>query len=887
MLKRCLSVFAFLALLGSRDLLANACASNLAGATGNWTTAGTWTTCGGVAPAATDTCTITAGDTVLIDAATAVCGVTTINGTVIGQETALPAHLLVITADGSNGSADLTIGATGTLRLRKNNRIAFDTNNGAGTDTGANVLVTSGGKLDAQGEIFQTTIAAITAIDGDAGCGTTGRKYTITPAAGIGNAQAKGRVVFMSGQGEARQLEIVSASAGAFVVCTDYPDASSGTDTTGGQRLTPHQALLGAPVLPVGKHSVPILGGNASCTAAATPYRCCTGADAGTCSPTVTTLGSGVNEGDPHVGDKIAIVQDVWFYVSAATDSPPKGFVIVAGNPSGTSPMPIFRGVNFANLGIANQGGQRGIHAQALNNATVTSNFEFNNVHDYTATHEQVDIIGGHDYKVQWNAGHDGRVGSSTAGAVFAVSSSTACTGSCANIEMSHNVLYRTFSDGLLISDNASGVHNTNVRISKNLIYSLCVATTGECLAIQLGFCDKSLAANNVIYDIGSGDNGGGQAIALGAGNAGLDSATLDNWAVNSYVTSLPIIYGQQNNTNWWAATHNYVSNVRSYAAYLDGPLYSNVAKNVGLTHDATYVSCYRDPVESKGNFCLPQDVNDTAHYAAADCDGAGDVGCGAMGIWVSNASDGDANQHKAVITDNLIVGPFTNTLTTPRMIYGAFTGAIDFNLDIDHNTMDGRGSGATAGVDLGDFTNPASPITINARDNVAWHFNNAGNIYKCSANGNVTDNAGASYISTGVLTTEKVLAGVSGTCTTTGTQTIIHTSSGFRDRAAIAGELTPDYNWLAGNSALTAGASPAGSPIGVRALRFNCDRLSKPWSGMIQCDGSMPVPICNDSAGCIDTDQDGIVDLYDNCKFVPNPSQYDSNGDGKGDACL
>jgi len=882
-IKKILAVLTFAFALGSTDALANACASNLAGATGNWTTAGTWTACGGVAPAATDTCTITAGDTVLIDAATAVCGVTTINGAVIGQETALPAHLLVITADGSNGSCDLTISATGTLRLRKNNRIAFDTNNGAGADTGANVCVTNGGLIDAQGEIFQTTIAAITAIDGDAGCGTTGRKYTITPAAGIGNAQAKGRVVFMSGQGEARQLEITSVAAGAFVVCTDYPDASSGTDTTGGQRLTPHQALLGAPVLPAGKHSVPILGGNASCTAAATPYRCCTGADAGTCSPTVTTLGAGVNEGDPHVGDKIAIVQDVWFYVSAATDSPPKGFVIVAG---GNNPMPIFRGVNFANPGITNQAGQRGIDARTLNNATISPNFEFNNYHDYTATHEQIDIIGGHDYKIQWNAGHDGRVGATSVGAVLSFNSSTACTGSCANIEMSHNVIYRTFSDGMFVGDNATGVRNTNVRVSKNLMYSSCVETTGECQGVQVGFCDKCLVANNLVYDVGNGDNSSGQAIALAAQNAGLDSATLDNWAVNIGIDTSPVIFGQQNATNWFAATHNYISNVKAYTAYGFGPFYSNVAKNIGLTHDATYVSCYRDLVEAKGNFCMPQDVNDTAHYAAADCDGVGgDVGCGGVGIWITNAADGDANKRKAVITDNLIVGPFTNTLITPRLIYGAFNSTIDFNLEIDHNTLDGRGSGVTAGIDLADPPNPSSPITINARDNAAWHFNNAGNIYKCSANGNTTDNAGASYISTGVLTAEKVLTGVSGTCTTTGTQTIIHTSSAFRDRAALAGELTPDYNWITGSPALTAGASPVGSPMGVRALRFNCDRLRAPWSNMINCDGSMPVPICNDSR-CNDSDGDGIVDLLDNCKFVFNPSQYDANGDGVGEAC-
>jgi hypothetical protein len=54
----------------------------------------------------------------------------------------------------------------------------------------------------------------------------------------------------------------------------------------------------------------------------------------------------------------------------------------------------------------------------------------------------------------------------------------------------------------------------------------------------------------------------------------------------------------------------------------------------------------------------------------------------------------------------------------------------------------------------------------------------------------------------------------------------------------------------------------------------------------MVAFDGSMPVTICNDAAGCLDTDGDGVIDLHDNCKFVFNPSQYDSDGNGRGDAC-
>lgn len=36
----------------------------------------------------------------------------------------------------------------------------------------------------------------------------------------------------------------------------------------------------------------------------------------------------------------------------------------------------------------------------------------------------------------------------------------------------------------------------------------------------------------------------------------------------------------------------------------------------------------------------------------------------------------------------------------------------------------------------------------------------------------------------------------------------------------------------------------------------------------------------------CKDPDGDGILSLYDNCRFDPNPDQADCDGDGVGDAC-
>jgi hypothetical protein len=39
-------------------------------------------------------------------------------------------------------------------------------------------------------------------------------------------------------------------------------------------------------------------------------------------------------------------------------------------------------------------------------------------------------------------------------------------------------------------------------------------------------------------------------------------------------------------------------------------------------------------------------------------------------------------------------------------------------------------------------------------------------------------------------------------------------------------------------------------------------------------------------SNSCTDPDGDGIVNLYDNCDYAPNPNQANCDGDGLGDAC-
>jgi len=72
------------------------------------------------------------------------------------------------------------------------------------------------------------------------------------------------------------------------------------------------------------------------------------------------------------------------------------------------------------------------------------------------------------------------------------------------------------------------------------------------------------------------------------------------------------------------------------------------------------------------------------------------------------------------------------------------------------------------------------------------------------------------------------------------------------------------------------AGWTVDGQPIGQPCEQPDC--------GNVACCSGVPCPTARPETP--DSDHDGVPDAFDNCLDVPNPWQYDSNGDGIGDLC-
>ena len=863
-----------------RLVLANACATVSACATTpcDWNTAGSWTSCGGVVPLATDTCSIGATHTVILSTDAKVCGATTVSGTLIYDE--------VSTGRDANGyrtltiTGNVTIANGGIVRMRAGHRLGFD------TTAAARVLdVLDGGLLDVQGTIVETSIGTFVDADADTDCaaaGTVGRKYTITPVTGINVAKKTGRVIFESGKARNRQLEIRLITATTFSVCTDTADATSGSDTTGGQRLTPHAnrayfctgasaptacctgANAGAtcPVHPLNQHTEPAAWNtqNPECTALFTPYPCCTGANTGFCTPIT-----------PAVGDKIAIIYDAAIFQAAGSN----GYRINGALGPGNDPMPIFRAANIANAGTPSAGSTTGIEFYAKTTSTLTPDIEYVNFHDFKGPIDAWRYHGVKSLTVKWSAFHDVTTvaGQATQGDTqamlgFAATTSGGVSRPLANVSVQDSVFYRSMGVNLHLNETAI-LPALGLKVLRNLFYEGCISN-GECFALQVDGSDGAEVAFNVGFDFYRLDTTPGAAVLSASG---LGASIHDNWIVNAGNggiggTSGSTTIAQQQGTGY---THNYISNIKSHGMNM-GQQFSNLVRNYGLAQTNNGISGSLNPIAAEGNFILG--VED-AIRGTADCTGSNR--CAPHGIRLFNF-DGNTNRKAVTATDNFIVGMDSVGGNLGRCIIHDgidYLGSndVDFDTTFDHTTCDGRGRDVL-GVTF--YNKPSVTATSTIRD-LACMFGNNNQCVWCIDGSNAVENFGKVQSQLTAVTAESGGSSVF-TCATL---TLSRVPTFFyRDRASTS---LPDYSFMSRVPGLTAGLVPAADPIGSRVFRFNRAKFQSIFPALT-FDGYQPQDVAN--VPNIDTDNDGVMDLHDNCRTTPNPSQYDSDGDGKGDAC-
>ena len=839
--------------------LADTCTSNCSPNTVcNFSAAGSWTGCAAAPPnTAAEDFVIAADQWVSVDTD----GVTVGTGSIVAGGVLFWAEDMTTGVDG-DGFRTLTITTTGagtgivvdgTLRLRRGARLAFDTTAGRGL-----INVDNAGTFDAQGSVHSTTVAAITSAADNAVCnngGTAlGMKWTITVSDGAEWARAKRRVRFSSGTARNRQFEIVSVSGSDVVVCTNYDEASSA-----GQNLTPHETVG---VFPTLRHNVPDYDPNDTCSAADTPFGCCTGVDAGTCD-TATIV--------PVVGDGIDIIDDVWFYQSAGT----AGFAINQDSRvTGIAAMPTMYAINFKGMGAS---GQDSIDWTADDASTNGADFAYNNFHDYNGS--GATFRGFKNFEIYANACHDADTNADDSGGCIQVIPTTTVAGAnpaisaVDGVTIRDNDFYRTRGNAIQFNSSSETIYASDALVKHNLVREGCTTATAECNGIEVNACRDCGIVGNVIHDIVRTAVTAGNCVNLqsnaattvpddisGADNIMAGSYVQFNWMVNCGGSGISTHAGGVNNESHQqvAMVSNYVGNSRDHGIE-GGNVFGNVITNVGMA--ATGVGLgLQNPLIAAGNVIIATD--EELHTIGCDC---------VDSCIQFDLANGNRNATDASATDNLCIGTSED---------GGFQsldvdGGTDFGVTVAHYTYDGLGRAANGGV----RNDASSAKTFTFRDIVATHLNN-GIPIRGSSNATPVDACGPLYANRSATTAETTNDSSTFHCATDGDDSITSADQvpgiGYIDR------VNRDYNFAAGHPGLTAGTSSA--PIGIRAFRFDRDRVDDIWGSVLPFTAPFPVNISNVSNA--DTDGDGVMDLHDNCDVTVNPAQTDGDDDGKGCAC-
>jgi hypothetical protein len=868
--------------------------------------------CGGTAPDSNDTWTIAAGCTINSDEATRTAG----TGTVLGSLYLDPSSAsrdgngfrnLVVTTTAAN--TGIQVGASGRLTWGPSDRVRFDTTAGVGR-----LSYNNGAIIRMRGSFVDTTVAAVTASDdgADAVCGhngtNIGRKWVVTPAAGLGSVKVGRRIIVKSGKLITHHAEVAAVGASTFTICSNLADGSSL-----GQRLTPYGTANGTDPGPgtAGHHTVPtVTAGLDACTGAGAPFPCCSGAGAGTC----------VDGPDPAIGDAITIVDDAWIDQSAGTagwnfQDAGDGTVNCGGGACvGADPLPVIQYANLAGIG----GGGNGTGVIAGQFVVRTSNqamtdYVGNNWHGWKSDYGIV-FKGNKNFQFAWSAVHDSQQAAGTSDSYCQmnfhqnkVSENGTLDTPVADIDIHHNIAWRTKQCAFQINDAENGSESPHsifqalrIKLRDNLVYEnggvagsngSCIAAgnpwpccsgagTGSCgidtFGLHVHSCKGCQVRRNVVFEVYNADATTGTGIKLG-GTASLDGTDVsNNWIVN--VGGYGIRCDDDNsaptnlaNCQKVTMVNNYISHTRD-ACGRGGIWISDLCRNFALDNSGRAPGL-RNPVVGRGLYVGV----DPAVAAASVCTSSVNR---CMGGAISFGNhDGNRNRTAVTLSD-IVIGPQSENAGTNR--YGLDNEGIgglavaDFNLTANHITHDNRATSGNGYARVVNFatTNPSVAVTWTIND-VLTGYRNDDTLVVCTAAGNVTETLGSFYS----LQTDSTIEGggvTSGTCSTPATVT----RPGFidwRNRAAF------DYGLNPGSPEYTAGVG--GSAMGSRLFTFNRSRIQAAWGGSLTFDGTIPADFANGVSGA-DSDGDLVPDLWDNCVTKFNPGQYDSDADGKGCLC-
>jgi hypothetical protein len=784
-----------------------------------------------------------------------------------------------------------------TMYMGPADRLLFDS-----TAARRSISFSDGANLIVRGGAFQTTIAAVTvAAATNPPCGaTTGRMFTIKPASGFNSSptsafqtaiRTKRRIRFASGMMTNEQLEIARVNAdGTFDVCTNFLDAAGAF-----QRLTPHATYTRT--YPLARHSVPIPIPIGDCTGANAPWWGCTGAG------TMNAV-----QAQPAVGDAITIYNDAFIGVSAGANG-----LQIFGPSSGIDPLPTFQNVTF--YGLATTGTVAAIDISAKTAGQAAPDFKGVHIHDSSSDNAAlVRYRGVQGMLFDDLAVHDNSGGTDGTPAI-SVQLNSAQTIPPNNDTVTDSIFWRNRNGDVLIGTASLGVQASGAKIQRNTMREGCLTTNGVCVAAGVGSMKDFDISQNRIYwqsrgdfKASVGDHGNAYGIATAATSPAVQTngAIHDNWVVN--IAGIGIQAG--NDPANVANVNNYVSHTTSMSAS-GGDHYSGVYKNWGLYGDGD-----ADAIVSPGKYVKGVYLYgiDPAYMNTADCVAAvgTGTGCNRHGIVFYDQPNLGSGERQfsdivcASLYDNQLIQ--TSGANQNGSCINSPSGATypTTNVRISHLTADDRGVNynyadetASAGSNLNpdylfrawwinDTCNGGACSVAHTYyiDDIAALGMNDYNIGVCQAiTTGITKSIGTFYRVKSDVARSSVGAITGGDCASQTSGEHIVSDLGYMDPYA------GNYNLRSDAAMLAAGADPAGSAVGIRAFRFNRDFLKSLWGAAVTFDGEMPADISNGTCTGLttcnqDSDGDEIPDLNDNCDRTINPSQYDSDADGAGDAC-